>query len=1000
MTGENMNNRSVGTVTWLILVAAILLSPLPASAAKKSAGKAAEEPAAKPKPAIELGAPFADNAILQRQMKVPVWGWSKPGTKVTVEFAGQKQTAEAGKDGKWVLALDPLDASAAPQEMVITDSVGNKVTLKNILVGEVWMASGQSNMQWLAGKCDVATLLARVAERVKAGKEKQPVIREFQVTSVFSALHPVEHATGGWKDDDFGNYSAVAVAFAYELYRELGIPIGILNCSFSQTSIQTWTPRVGFRDGKDEYTQAIYKKILESDPTTPEHKAAWDKFYKDAEDTIARNAELVKSGKPAAAISTGTPGNLGGNRDASWMYNGRLHPVVPYAIRGAIWNQCYANIGEGFLYYNNLHSLIRGWREVWGQGDFPVYFHQLYAPGCNDGLSLNPMAEMRLGAWQARDIPNVGMACQIDITGAIHYRDKALPGKRLALHALKNQYAKKIVADGSMFKDYKVDGDKLTVEFEYADGGLLVGNTTMGNSLNGPTVFTNGEDKVTLFYVAGKDRVWHRAKMKIDGQRVVLTAAGVAEPCGVAYACNGVGELPNLYNRALLPMAPFIYYDHKLITSDTWPDKPVKVEGVKVDPSTVGKQHEYRKMPLLSAQFRDNAVFQSGMPVTIWGSAIHDWGYEAKGKAEIKFSFAPRSGSGQAGVEKTIPVTPGMREWRVTVPAMQASAEPKTLKVVFEIDGEVAHESVCKNIVVGDVWYVSAPDRQKEAGSKGEGVVRVMTRRAKRSTSPHPSRYSVSISTTPDNQYASKWENADGGFAGALGQRIHAKTGKPVGIICMSGDELDLKHWISYDCLKQAPSLTDDYKQLAAVDPGNPYYDANVRRYIADWKKYWSESVPRLMATKRALDGAAWGSYPSLSGSVTTEASQAYNVMVHCFGPGSFKGIIFLCGANMCKKDQGANYGAELSVLANCWKDWFAPRQGSGQGGEDPHFFYTIPSKELAPKITQPQGIKGKSTAFEINQWLTAKSGDRNDMDVVDKQLIGLIDLAVREVYK
>jgi hypothetical protein len=468
----------------------------------------------------------------------------------------------------------------------------------------------------------------------------------------------------------------------------------------------------------------------------------------------------------------------------------------------------------------------------------------------------------------------------------------------------------------------------------------------------------------------------------------------------VAYACNGVGSLPNLYNRAMLPMTPFIYYDNKLVTSETWPDDPIKVAGAVPDPEAGGKRYEYRKMPLVSAQFRDNAVFQAGMPVTIWGSAIHDWGYEAKGKAVIKFSFAPSTGSGQAAIEKTIPVTPGMREWQVTVGPLEASAEPKTLKVVFEIDGEVAHVSECKNIVVGDVWYVAAPNRPMSAKGKGDGkadgksdgTVRVMTRKAMRSTSPRPSRYSVSISTTPGNRFDSDWENAAGGLAGALGQRIAAKTGKPVGIILMDGDALELKHWISYDRLKQAPSLMEDYKQLAMLNPGNPYYNDNVKRYVVDWKKYWSESVPRLMATKRALDGAAWGSYPSLSASVTTEASHAYNVMVHCFGPGSFKGIIFLCGANMCEKDQGANYGAELSVLANCWKDKF--------GGEDPHFFYTIPSKELAPKITQPQGIKGKSTACEINQWLTAKRGDKNDMDVVNKQLIGLIDLAVREVYK
>lgn len=156
-----------------------------------SAAAAEQTLAARTKPAIELGAPFADNAILQRQMPVPVWGWSKPGMKVTVDFAGQNKTATAGKDGKWILNLDALEASAAPQEMVVSDSAGNKVAIKNILVGEVWMASGQSNMQWLAGKCDVAKIIAGLT-----AKGKLPPIREFGVSSVYASLHPVEHATG------------------------------------------------------------------------------------------------------------------------------------------------------------------------------------------------------------------------------------------------------------------------------------------------------------------------------------------------------------------------------------------------------------------------------------------------------------------------------------------------------------------------------------------------------------------------------------------------------------------------------------------------------------------------------------------------------------------------------------------------------------------------------------------------------------------------------------
>ncbi|MFN5834101.1 MAG: hypothetical protein ACK459_10235 [Akkermansiaceae bacterium] len=988
------------TLTLFALTTALLLSPAPASAAE-------EKPAAKPAPEIELGAPFCDHAVLQREMHLPVWGWSQPGTTLPVEFAGQKETTKADADGKWLLKLKPLKANAEPAEMLISDSAGKKVVLKNILVGEVWMASGQSNMQWKAAACDVEQILKGIAERVKEGKEKPPVIREFEVTSVYSSLFPVEHATGEWKDGDLGSCSAIATAFAYDLYKELGVPIGILNCSFSMTSIRAWTPRCGFKDGKDEQTQAIHKSLLESDPSTTEHKAAWAKFYQDTEETIARNAELVKAGKPAEPISTQTPGNMADNRDASWMFNGRMNPVVPYAIRGAIWNQCYSSMFEGVHYYHRMHSLIRGWREVWEQGDFPVYFHQLYAPGANDGLTLNDMGEMRLGFWLARDIPNTGMASQIDITGGIHYRDKAVPGKRLALHALKNQYGKNIVADGPMYKSYEVKGDKLVVTLDHAHGGLLVGQLTPGKTLDGPAVIENGEDKVTLFYLADKDRVWHRAQMKIAGEKLELTAAGVPEPHGVAYACNGVGGLPNVYNKAMLPLSPFIYFDNKLVASkalnaelQAWPDKPIKVQGVKIDPSTVGNLYEYRKMPLLAQQFRDNAVLQADIPITIWGSAVHVWpGYEEKGKAEIKFSFA--------GIEKTIPVTPGMKEWQVTVPPMKAGTEPKTLKVTFTIDGELVHERVCTNMIVGDVWYVAAPPMAIAADPNAptNDMVRVMTRKASRDRAPRPSRYSVATSTTLDSGYASRWEPAKGGLAGMLGQRIAAKTGKPVGIIFMqssSGKDLpepELKNWIDAESLAKAPSLMEDHKELSAAQPGNPIYDADVRRYLADWKKYWSDYIPKLIAEKRVPDGIAWGTYPTFGRVISTTAGQSYNVLTCPFWPGSYKGIVFLTGEGMFTKDQGANFGEQFTVLANSWKEKFACPKLDGFSSLEPHLYYTIPNKTMAPKLTAPAGIKPANTVLEIDGWLSAKPGDKEAEASAKARISAVIEKIVQSAY-
>jgi sialate O-acetylesterase len=958
----------------------------------------AEEPASEP--IIILGAPFRDNMVLQRDMQVPVWGWSKPGTQVTVTFGGQTKTtvavvapkASVVQVVKWVIELDPLVAGFNPRQMVVTESIRHKNlleyqasrsrTLKNVLVGEVWLASGQSNMQWKVNKSSCMKIAQAFIEGTK---DKPAPIREFEVTSVVAMIHPIEKADGEWKNGDYLNYSAIAFAFAHKLYEELKVPIGILNCSFSQTAIQAWVPREGFRDAKDGYTQAIYQKILETDPASPEHKKAWSRFYADIEENLRKNSGRIARGTTPEPISIKTPGNMSGNRDASWLFNGRLNPVVPYAIRGGIWNQGYANMGEGLPYYNNLHSLVRGWRLVWERPELPVYFHQFYCPGQKGEWNHNPtiggVADMRMGTWLARDIPNTGMASQIDVTGSIHYFSKAVPGQRLALHALKNQYQKKIVADGPSFKSYQVRGDKVIVEFANAKGGLVVGSTRYNTDRKNkdatgfanPTVIENGESHVKCFYLANSDSVWHPASVGIDGETVVLQAPGVKKPRGVSYGTGGIGFEPNLYNTALLPMTPFIRYDHKLVTAKDWPGDKLKVAGVVPKPGSEGLLYEWRKMPILSTQFRDNAVLQAGRWITFWGSVLHDYGHEAEGKAVIEFSFA--------GIKKTFPVTDGSphiveltpgetrysgaaREWRFTVPPMKASPEPKTLTVRFLIDGELAHERICKDIVIGDVWFVAAPSGRFKfsSGTKPTSPVRMITRKAKRFSHPGPSRYTVCVSRTPLNRFASEWTNASG-LAAALGNRIAAKTGNPVGIIFMqSANNLTtLKSWTPVNGLREAPSLLEDYEDLAAIRPGNKYYDANAREYVESWKTYWNEYVTQMIVDRAVPDGVAWGSYPSLASSVTTKASEVYNVMVHSFTPAELKGIIFLTSPAMVEQDQGAAFAEQMSALANSWKVRF--------GRETLPFIHTLPNKDMAPKIRTPKAIKGKSSAIPVEGW-------------------------------
>ncbi|MCH7225438.1 hypothetical protein [Haloferula sp. A504] len=974
----------------LCLAAAALVFSSPTSHAAAPAGEKEG-----PRPlAVQLGAPFHDHAVLQRGMTVPVWGWSKPGTRVTVEFAGQKASATAADDGKWVAELKDLKASFEPAELVIREEGGKTETLTDILVGEVWMASGQSNMQWTAAKSAVRSL----AEAFAAENEgKVAPIREFQVSSVTSQLHPIKKATGSWKNGNYGDYSAIAFAFAHKIYGEVKVPIGILNCSFSQTAIQAWVPREGWAAAEDDYSKAIHLKCLQTDPSTPEHKQAWTAFYQSLEDQIAASEAAIKAGKEAREIDEPLPGNLAGNRDANWLFNGRLSPVVPYAIRGAIWNQGYANMGEGLPYYNNLHNLVRGWRLVWDKPELPVYFHQFYSAGMNkigqedNSPSISSSAEMRLGTWLARDIPNTGMASQIDISGAIHYSAKAVPGQRLALHALKNQYGQKdLVADGPMFKSYRVEGDKIIIEFDHADGGLVVASTAYNvigkhedsTGYADPKIIPDGDAQVKLFYVAGEDRVWHPASMKIDGEKVIVSSPGVKKPLGVSYGTGEIGWQPNLYNKAMLPMTPFIYFDQKMVTSEDWPDEKLKVAGETIDPSTVGKIYEYRKMPLLSTQFRDDAVFQADQPVTIWGSTRNfgEWQAEPEeGDCKVHFEFGD--------IKEVIDVAPEMVEWKVTLPPMKAGPEKHTLKVQFTIDGELVHERVVTGIVFGDVWCVIAPGLGKggkwstpEVKPSGQ-IVRMIENESKRGGRPDPSRFSICVSRTPrvldengkaSNRFASYWKEAEG-MAAALGNAIAQKTGRPVGIIFLQEktEDVPLKNWIAPAFLKDAPSLMEDYKTVGSKYPDNPYYLENVRRYIADWKGYWGEYIPTMIKTRAVPEGAewgeSWGHYPSPKPEIgDSTATAAYNVYVHSFTPAALSGVVFLAGEATVAADQGANFGPEMAALAKSLKARF----NLWQDDTDVPLIYTVPGKSLAPKITKPEGIAGESKAVEIGDWL------------------------------
>ncbi len=515
-----------------------------------------------------------------------------------------------------------------------------------------------------------------------------------------------------------------------------------------------------------------------------------------------------------------------------------------------------------------------------------------------------------------------------------------------------------------------------TTAFEEADGEKKDEDGTINVIIEGatwPTLKADPDDPA--------------AKVRIEGEKAIVTSDAVPQPRGVAYGTGGIGFQPNIYNRALLPTTPFIVYDHESVTSETWPDRPMIIAGVEVDPASVGLSYEYRKFPILSTQFRDNAVLQAGQPITFWGAADRQYTAHVEGEKLIHFEFD--------GIKKTIPVTEDMTIWKVTLPAMEASAEPKTLRAGLTIDGELVHERVARNIVIGDVWYVAAQGDQTlktELGESVSGPIRVMPRRAKGVKTSRERPYSVTVSTTPENRFSAYWGTpAENGLAANLAEAIHAKTGNPVGIIYMFENDLELKHWMDVYSLANAPSLEDDYKDIAAITPGTPYYKQNAARYIEAWESYWGEYIPEMIATRAVPDEVGWGSFPTFAGSVETDATEIFNGLVASFRRTQLKGIVFLTESSMVTKSEGGDFAAELSALANGWKRIF-------KGDKDPHFFYTLPSQQLAPKINRPVAIEGAATAFEINAWPEV---DRkgNYASNADKTWAGLIRAIVEAAY-
>lgn len=913
---------------------------------------------------LELAVPFTDNMILQRETLAPVWGFDAPGTKVTVEFAGQEKTVVADEDGDWMVKLDPLAASREERSLKVTNDRRESIILDRVLVGEVWFSSGQSNMVWTAGK----SMCSEIAREIADSPTDIP-IREININTV-SALYPQKKATSddGWKTHkSAAGFSALSLSFAYELYKELDVPIGILLSAHSNTRIEAFTQRQAIEKHPKLASDAHLIQV--ADPTTKQGRQAFDTYYEDlrAWQKMAGEAALAGGRIPTRP---NLPGIAGMWRGPSQFFNGKIHPVIPFAIRGAIWCQGTSNSGDGRIYAARMEALLNGWRDAWNMPEMPFYFTQMQCYGSSDPDSVG-FADIRQvqHMFFMNNRKNVGMVVQSDLNSArpqgIHYFNKLHPGMRMARWALAKQYGRDIAHTGPIYTGYQVKEDKVIVSFEKESlfGGLMIGNKGMAKDYRELGKYVEParptpNDKLNHFRLCGTDNVWHAADAVIVGDTVVVTSENVPEPIGVQYAYSAVPENSNLYNQAGLPTTPFAAINGKLIFEE---DDLEKAAALKAKYA----QYTDPDYPILQVveYFRDGAVIQRDKPIPVWGHANQG--------VQVTVTLG--------GTTRTA-VANELQQWSVEFPPLEASIEPISLSV----NSSHGFQRTVKNILVGDVWYLTGSTmlngemaynpRDKDAKLPAVlPLVREFRRKTAASTFPTPRKRKFE---TGGGKYRSSWMTTDlwEGDRGVTMFAYHfAKTlGReriPQGFITMSSGQgkqmASPLSWTSFNGVKNVdhPSFQARLNELFMQYP-----NTNVaRNTVDDHVNKVKDFVRTILATNEK--GEDLSKTASLAAPPFPEAGKggevaadtiptyAYNWCVSPMTPMAVAGVIWVPSENnMGYKPE--DYAAELEIYAKSLPGTY----GQGQV----QFLYAQPAGSLVEGITNPRIADAKSVTFDV----------------------------------
>ena len=436
---------------------------------------------------------FGDHMVLQHGMRIPVWGKADPGETVTVKLAGQTKSSSPDPSGTWRVTLDPVDASDA-LEMTITGK--NVLTFKDVLVGEDWLCSGQSNMSFPLRSASNGADAVRAADR--------PTIRLFTVART-TPDQPQDEVGGEWRvctPDSARDFPAVGYFFGLELQQKLNHPVGLINASWGGTRAEAWLPRPTFDALRLPYEPQWTEQWLHPKPKP--------------------NAIKQEPARPHEAPAV--------------LYNGMIAPIAGYAMRGVIWYQGETNTAYPDQYRDVLTSLITSWRAAWGEGDFPFLVVQLANLKNSRFWPTLRAAQARV----AREVPKVGLAVTIDIGNPnnLHPTDKQTVGHRLCVAAEKIAYGRDVPYSGPVFKSMQIEGRDAVVTLDHADGGVVAKGELQG------------------FELAGEDGKFVPARARIKNDTVVLHADDVASPRAVRY---GWANDPTctLYNGAQLPAVPF-----------------------------------------------------------------------------------------------------------------------------------------------------------------------------------------------------------------------------------------------------------------------------------------------------------------------------------------------------------------------------------------------------------------------------------------------------------